>query len=58
MPPSTIQMAKEVDRVPSSMVPLDAQEERRFEQLMDEIITVVVHQHPLVLPEVMEELTA
>ena len=53
-----IQLAKQVDRVPSMIVPLDNQQELRFQKLMEQAILVDVHQHPMVLPEEMEELTA
>jgi membrane dipeptidase len=36
------------------MVPLDAQQERRFQRLMEQIVMVDVHEHPMVLPEEME----
>ena len=58
MAPIGIQLAKQVDRVPSMVVPLDNQQERRFLHLMEQILMVDVHQHPMVLPEEMEELTA
>ena len=55
---NAIQLARQVDRVPSMVVPLDHQQEIRFQRLMEQAIMVDVHQHPMVLPEDMEELTA
>ena len=57
MPVNTIAMARELDRVPSLTVPLDATEELRFQRLMEEATLVDLHQHPMVLPEDMEEIT-
>ena len=57
MPHGGITMAQELDRVPSMLVPLDAQEELRFQRLMEEITLVDLHQHPMILPEDMEEIT-
>ena len=56
MPASGIKLAREIDRVPSSVVPLDAQQERRFQRLIEQIVMVDVHEHPMVLPEDMEQL--
>ena len=53
-----IALAKEIDRVPSSTVPLDQAQELRFQRLMDPLIMVDVHVHPMVLPDDMEQLTA
>jgi len=58
MPSGVIPLAKEIDRVPSLTVPLDHAQEQRFQRLMDPIIMVDVHVHPMVLPEDMEQLTA
>jgi len=44
-------MAKEIGRVPSSTVPLNAEEESRFAGLAQEAVMIDVHQHPFVLPE-------
>ncbi len=51
-------LAKQIDRVPSMVVPLDADQERRFERLMREIVLIDLHQHPIVLTEVPEEMPA
>lgn len=56
MPASGIKLAREIDRVSSSVVPLDAQQERRFQRLIEQIVMVDVHEHPMVLPEDMEQL--
>ena len=58
MPIGTIPLAKEIDRVPSSTVPLDDAQEQRFQRLMEPLVMVDVHVHPMVLPEDMEQLTA
>ena len=47
-------MAAQVDRVPSSVVPLSSDEETRFERIMDQAVMIDVHQHPFVLPESMD----
>ena len=51
-----IPLARQVSRVPSSVVPLDAGEEVRYRNIVEEAVTVDVHQHPFVLPEAMEQL--
>jgi membrane dipeptidase len=51
MPANKIPLAKETGRVPSVTVPLDGEQERRYQRLMDEVIMIDVHQHPMVLPE-------
>lgn len=51
-------MAKQVDRVPSMVVPLDREEELRFERLMDSITLVDMHEHPMVLTEDVHQLGA
>ena len=43
-------------RVQSSVVPLDAGEEVRYRTIAEDAISIDVHQHPFVLPEVMEQL--
>jgi membrane dipeptidase len=58
MPSGTIPLAKEIDRVPSLTVPLDHAQEQRFQRLMEPLIMVDVHVHPMILPEDMEQLTA
>ena len=51
---SDFPMSKQIDRVPSSTVPLSAEEQVRFEGLAEEAVMIDVHQHPFVLPEVMD----
>ena len=53
-----IKLAQQIDRVPSMVVPLDNEQELRFQHLMEQVTLIDVHQHPMVLPEEMEELTA
>lgn len=54
MTSQAIQLAKEVGRVQSSVVPLGADEEKRYQRLVEETVMVDVHQHPFVLPEDMD----
>ena len=56
MATSRIPQAKQIDRVPSMIVPLDSGLEKRFRDLMEEAVMVDVHQHPFVLPEDMGQL--
>jgi len=49
-----IPLAKEIDRVPSSIVPLTVAEESRFQGILEEAVMVDMHQHPFVLPESMD----
>ena len=58
MTAGAIPLAKEIDRVPSLTVPLDYAQEQRFERLMEPLIMVDVHVHPMVLPEDMKQITA
>ena len=51
MPDHEIPLAKEIGRVSSVPVPLDSEQEKRYQRLIDEIAMVDVHQHPMVLPE-------
>ena len=53
----SIPLAQEVGRVPSMTVPLDTDQEARFERLMEEAVLIDVHQHPFVCPEDMDLLT-
>ena len=54
MAANRIPQVKQVDRVPSSIVPLDGAQEKRYQQLVEETVMVDVHQHPFVLPEDMD----
>ncbi|SVC07581.1 uncharacterized protein METZ01_LOCUS260435, partial [marine metagenome] len=47
-------MSKEIGRVPSSIVPLNAEEDIRFQSLAEDSVMIDVHQHPFVLPEAMD----
>src|SRR5215471_1748310 len=51
-------MARQVDRVPSMVVPLDREQEARFERLLDSITLVDMHEHPMVLTDDVQELHA
>ena len=53
----SITLAREIDRVPSSQVPLDAAQEIRFQRLAEEAMLIDVHQHPMILPEDVSRLT-
>ena len=53
---SDFPLVKEIGRVPSSTVPLNAQEETRFQSLAEEAVMIDVHQHPFVLPEALDRL--
>ena len=57
MAANRVPQAKQIDRVPSMMVPLDGVLERRYQGLAEEAIMVDVHQHPFVLPEDMGQFT-
>ncbi|MGE3271440.1 MAG: hypothetical protein AB7P40_22010, partial [Chloroflexota bacterium] len=49
-------LAAQVGRVPSMVVPLDREQELRFERLMDDLLMIDMHQHVQVLPEPMDDL--
>jgi membrane dipeptidase len=51
-------MAKQVGRVPSMVVPLDREQESRFERLMDSVTLVDMHEHPMVLTDDVRDLGA
>ena len=57
MPTPSIPLAKEIDRVPSGRVPLDAAQELRFQRLAESAVMIDVHQHPMILPEDVSRLT-
>lgn len=50
------QLAKQVNRVPSMSLPLDAAGENRFQNLMEDIIMIDLHEHPMVCTEPMDDL--
>src|SRR5437762_5324139 len=51
-------LAPQVNRVPSMRVSLDTQQERRFQRLMEDLLLIDVHQHPMVLPADANEMPA
>ena len=48
-------LAKQVDRVPSMTLPLDSEEENRYQRLMEDLVMIDMHQHPMVCPDNMDE---
>jgi Membrane dipeptidase (Peptidase family M19) len=50
-----IRLAAQVGRVPSMVVPLDAEQERRFADFVRNLALVDMHQHTLVLPESIDD---
>ena len=55
---SSFTLAAQVGRVPSMRVPLDQSQELRFQRLMDGLVLVDMHQHPMVLPADANEMPA
>jgi membrane dipeptidase len=55
MAPSSFTLAKEVGRVPSMTVALDARGEKQFKGLMEGLIMVDLHEHPMVCTEDMSQ---
>jgi membrane dipeptidase len=51
-----LKLAKQVGRVESMVVPLDPDQEKRFETLMDSLVLIDIHQHPMVLTEEISDL--
>jgi membrane dipeptidase len=49
-------LAAQVGRVPSMVVPLDREQELRFERLMDDLLMIDMHQHVQVLTEPIDDL--
>ncbi len=49
-------MAKQIGRVDSMVVPLDRDQETRFDRLMDTITMVDMHEHPMVLTDDVKDL--
>jgi membrane dipeptidase len=49
--PPTYTLSAQVNRVPSMRVPLDASQEAHFQRLMEDLVLIDVHQHPMVLAE-------
>jgi hypothetical protein len=58
LPMGRFTLAAQVGRVPSMVVPLDQEQERRFERLMDDLLMIDMHQHVQVLPEPVGDLFA
>ena len=56
--PPAFKLAAQVGRVSSMRVPLDAAGEIRFQRLMDDLIMIDVHQHPMVLADDATEMPA
>lgn len=48
-------LTKQVDRVPSMTLPLDSEEELRYQRLMEDLVLVDMHQHPMVCPDNMDD---
>jgi membrane dipeptidase len=46
-----IRLAAEVGRVPSMTVPLDHDQEQRFQRLAESLVMIDIHQHPMVLSD-------
>ena len=49
-------LAKEIDRVPSYLIPLSQAEENRVKMIAEKSIVISLHDHPVVFPENMEDL--
>jgi membrane dipeptidase len=49
-------LAAQVGRVPSMVVPLDREQELRFQRLLESLVMIDVHQHPQVLTQDMGQL--
>lgn len=52
---STIRLAPQLGRVPSMVVPLDVEQERRFADLMSGLPLVDMHQHTMVMPDSVDD---
>ena len=48
-------LAKQVGRVPSMTLPLDTQEELRYQRLMEDLVLIDLHEHPMVCPDDMDD---
>lgn len=51
-------VAQQVGRVPSMIVPLDREQEQRYQRLLETALLIDLHEHPFVLPESMVDLPA
>jgi membrane dipeptidase len=56
--PTNFTLSAQVNRVPSMRVPLDASQEKRYQRLMEDLLLIDVHQHPMVLAEPATEMPA
>jgi hypothetical protein len=45
-PATRFKLAAQVGRVPSMVVPLDREQELRFQRLLEVLVMVDIHQHP------------
>ena len=54
----SFKLAAQVGRVPSMRVPLDASQEVRYQHLIEELVLVDMHQHPMVLADEPAEMPA
>ena len=48
-------MTKQVGRVPSMTLPLDPLQELRYRRLMEDLVMIDMHQHPMVCPDDMDD---
>src|SRR5690348_11850884 len=55
---AALRMARQVNRVPSMVVPLDSEQTLRFERLLDSLTLVDMHEHPMVLTDDIADLQA
>ena len=53
-----IKLALELSRVISKSVELNDEQELRFDRLMDDIVMVDIHQHPMIMPDDISDLSA
>ncbi len=58
MPIPEFTLAAQIGRVPSMRVPLDHEQEQRFQRLIDDLLLIDVHQHPMVLADDATEMPA
>ena len=51
-------LAKEIDRVKPYLVPLTAEQEKRFEEIVKNYVIISLHEHPTIMTEDISELMA
>ena len=51
-------LAKEIDRVKPYLVPLTAEQEKRFEEIVKNYVIISLHEHPSIMPEDISEVMA